>query len=545
MSDSIHDRIVRTQADHNSPWKSLVHDKGEFPVGTSPDDRESIATFIHLSDLHVCDSQSPARLEFLDRFADPDHPFSAMIGYVGTYRAQEFLSTQVVEAMVQSVNKLTKAPLTGAKVDAVIVTGDVVDNAQLNELHWYKTLLDGGPIFPKSGNPHQSQGVHSNDPDTYDIHYYHPDGPPPGMEADRPTSLYGFPTFSGVVAASERSFVAEGLKHRWFAVHGNHDALLQGNAAQSPALEELSTGDRKLNGLSPDADMSELFSGFGEVGPSIYPGIDAFETIQTSADDRRKLVSIEDWVAVHTDCTHDHGLKSDESKIAYWFRDLGANCRLIGLDTVNRYGGWQGCLHREQFIWLKNILLNSRGKYVVLSSHHPLINLINGYAPQNEAVPALHDEIREMLLEFPNVILWISGHVHDHQITEVPRADGSHGFWEIRTASHIDWPQQGRTIEIVKTGSGKIAIGTIVIDHAGPLVFNGAESELNSPVALAGLSRLLAANDWQRQSGPFDVALAEGEAKDRNVWLWAHDPLHFANGAIVDGDRAVKVSENS
>lgn len=67
----------------------------------------------------------------------------------------------------------------------------------------------------------------------------------------------------------------------------------------------------------------------------------------------------------------------------------------------------------------------------------------------------------------------------------------------------------------------------------------------NGPVALAGLSRLLAANDWQRQSGPFDVALAEGEAKDRNVWLWAHDPLHFANGAIVDGDRAVKVSENS
>ncbi len=528
MPDSIHDRIVRTQADQNSPWKSLVYDKGEFPRGAAPGSFENIVTLIHLSDLHVCDSQSPARLEFLDRLADPDHPLAALIGLVGTYRAQEFLTTQVVEAMVDSVNKISKGPLAGAKIDAVVVTGDVVDNAQLNELHWYKTLLDGGPIFPKSGDPYRTQGVHSNDPDTYDIHYYHPDGPPPGKEVDRPTSLYGHPTFNGVVAASEKSFIAEGLKHPWFAVHGNHDGLLQGNAAPSPALEELSAGARKLNALSPNADMSELFSGFGEVGPSIYPGIDSFETISTSADDRRRLVSIEDWVTVHTDCAHDHGLRIDDSTIAFWFRDLGSNCRLVGLDTVNRYGGWQGCLHREQFNWLKNLLLNSRDKYVVLSSHHPLINLINGYSPENEAVPALHDEIRAMLLEFPNVILWISGHVHDHQITQVLREDGSHGFWEIRTASHIDWPQQGRTIEIVKTESGKIAIGTIVIDHAGPLEFKGTESELNSAIALAGLSRLLSANDWQRQSGPFDVALAEGAAKDRNVWLWGHDPLHFS-----------------
>ncbi len=506
-------------------WKSLVHNRGEFPLGVVPDVFTSIATFVHLSDLHVCDSQSPARLEFLDRLADPDHPLSALIGYVGTYRAQEFLTTHVVEAMVQSINKLTTAPLTGAKVDAVIITGDVVDNAQLNELNWYKTLLDGGPIFPKSGDPYRTQGVHSSDPDTYDIYYYHPDGPPPGKEVDRPTSLYGHPTFSGVVAASEKSFIAQGLNHRWLAVHGNHDGLLQGNAAPSLALEELTTGARKLNALAANVDMSELFSGFGEVGPSIYPGIETFETISTSADERRKLVSIEDWVAVHTDCTHDHGLRREDSKIAFWFRDLGTNCRLVGLDTVNRYGGWQGCLHREQFNWLKNLLLNSRDKYVVLSSHHPLINLINGYVPEGEAPAVLQDELRAMLLEFPNVILWVSGHVHDHQVTQVTHENGAHGFWEIRTASHIDWPQQGRTIEIVKTATGKIAIGTIVIDHAGPLEFNANESELNSPIALAGLSRLLSANDWQRQSGRFDVALAEGAPKDRNIWLWTDDPL--------------------
>jgi hypothetical protein len=56
--------------------------------------------------------------------------------------------------------------------------------------------------------------------------------------------------------------------------------------------------------------------------------------------------------------------------------------------------------------------------------------------------------------------------------------------------------------------------------------FNGTADELADPVALAGLSRMLAANDWQRQSGgPYALELMEGEAKDRNIWLWADDPL--------------------
>jgi hypothetical protein len=39
-------------------------------------------------------------MEYLDRIADPDNPLSAMVPYIGTYRAQEFLTTQVLAAMV-------------------------------------------------------------------------------------------------------------------------------------------------------------------------------------------------------------------------------------------------------------------------------------------------------------------------------------------------------------------------------------------------------------------------------------------------------------
>jgi hypothetical protein len=152
--------------------------------------------------------------------------------------------------------------------------------------------------------------------------------------------------------------------------------------------------------------------------------------------------------------------------------------------------------------------------------------LFNGYVPDEVSAPALEEEVRGLLAQHPNVILWFSGHVHDHKITQSKNSDGSHAFWEIRTGSHIDWPQQSRTIEIVKSNNGKIAIGTVVFDHAGPVVFNGTAEELADPVALAGLSRLLAANDWQRQNGgPFALELMEGLPEDRNIWLWANDPL--------------------
>jgi hypothetical protein len=66
----------------------------------------------------------------------------------------------------------------------------------------------------------------------------------------------------------------------------------------------------------------------------------------------------------------------------------------------------------------------------------------------------------------------------------------------------------------------------VVFDHAGPVTFHGSDRELEEPIALAGFSRLLAANDWQRQkSAPFPLENLEGRVQDRNIWLWANDPL--------------------
>ena len=70
------------------------------------------------------------------------------------------------------------------------------------------------------------------------------------------------------------------------------------------------------------------------------------------------------------------------------------------------------------------------------------------------------------------MIAWVNGHTHSNQIWAHPRSEKGKvvgGFWEINTASHIDWPQQARLIEIVDNHDGTLSIFTTMIDHGGPL----------------------------------------------------------------------------
>lgn len=498
-------------------WKKLVALEEREQVGSAPSNAEALLTLIHLSDLHICDAQAPTRLEFIDRMADPGHPMQPILHYIGTYRAQEFLTVQVLEAMVQSVNKIESGPLLGKKVDGVIITGDVTDNAQLNELTWYKTVLDGGKVTPNSGSDTEFESFHRAE--NTDEYYYHPDV----KGADRPQKLYDFPSFPGVTKAAIQPFVANGLKHNWFAIHGNHDALLQGTVAPSAELQEATVGNRKFSGLKPEVDIMKLLEKFGEIGAADYPSIEILLTEEITADPSRRFLDVSEWVNQHTNCGHDHGMQKG-AQVSYYYKDFPNQIRFIALDTVNAYGGWQGCLDRAQFNWLKALLDSSGDKYVILSSHHPLEKLFNPYAPEGVAEPAVRKEVTELLLQYSNIILWVAGHNHQNYINAITHPDGRHAFWHIRTASHIDWPQQSRVIEIGRDGSD-LVIGTTIIDHAGPLEFNGSQSELSDPVALAGFSRQLSANDWQRQEGLLDISLAEGRPEDQNVWLRIADPL--------------------
>lgn len=501
-------------------WRDLKIAPGESLSGDEPQSSiTKIANFIHISDLHICDAQSPARAEHLDRYADPHHPLSALLKYVGTYRAQELLTTQTLEALVRSINTIDVGPLTQESIDAVVITGDVTDNAQSNELAWYLQILDGGEVIPDSGDFTKWEGVATTDPEKYDPSYWNPEGTPVGCTQDYPRALYGFPKVPGLTDAVRAPFNAQGIKHPWYATHGNHDALLQGTVAADATVKEFAVGNQRVERLAPDTDLVEMFSKFTMVGPTSYANTEGAHFTELTPDPRRAINEAGDWSKVHTDCGHDHGLNESHSSSGkkYWAKDIGP-LRIISMDTVNEFGGWQGSLDREQFEWIKDQLADPAPKYFVLLSHHPASTLFNLYAPEGSAVRVGEEELVDILLADSRVILWLAGHNHEHKIERISKEDHP-GFWHIQTASNIDWPQQGRIVEIFEE-DGRVGIATSVFDHQGEVGLNFTDLDLTSITTLAGLSRILSGNDWQRRSGEFALEKMSGERVDRNRYLW-------------------------
>jgi hypothetical protein len=99
----------------------------------------------------------------------------------------------------------------------------------------------------------------------------------------------------------------------------------------------------------------------------------------------------------------------------------------------------------------------------------------------------------------------------------------------VTTASHIDWPQQARIIELLETDSG-LAIGCTVIDSAAPASYLAAQDPAE-PAALAALARELAANDWQvRHKITADGGAGAGTAADRNAILPVDWPRRAPRG---------------
>jgi hypothetical protein len=131
----------------------------------------------------------------------------------------------------------------------------------------------------------------------------------------------------------------------------------------------------------------------------------------------------------------------------------------------------------------------------------------------------LGTEVRDLLLQFPNVVLWVNGHTHVNRVTPYTRAGGG-GFWELNTAAHVDWPVQSRTVEIVDNRDGTLSIVATVLDADAPLSYGG---RLDSPRSLAALARELAANDWQERSDA-----RRGKVEDRNVELLVKAPFPLA-----------------
>ena len=497
-------------------------DLGTRPVAGRADRRRPLLSFVHLTDIHVIDAQSPARVEFLDRYNDG--PGSSLF-FSSAYRPQEMLMPQFSDAMVRAVEQVRVGPVTGRRFDFALCTGDNTDNAQRNETRWGIDVLDGTPLTPASGDPERYEGVADQDALTYDVHYWHPDGTPTGQADDHYRRLHGYPVVQGLLEASQAPFTPIGLSIPWYTAYGNHDGLVQGNFPRSFQLDELAVGAVKPVALPAGVSPDDLENGDGT---AFGDAVTTAPARRVTPDPDRTVMSRREWVEEHFTTGGvplGHGLTSENvaQETAYYVFDPAPGVRGIVLDTVNPNGESSGSLDPPQFAWLRARLEEvsgpGRDRLVVVFSHHTIETMTNRIVFVDDPQPrVLGPQVRDLLLQFPNVIAWVNGHTHRNRITPYARPDGSGGFWQVNTAAHIDFPCQSRLLEVVDNRDGTLSIFATLLDAAAPLSYGG---RLDSPTALASLARELSAND--PQDGRSDAS--RGGLEDRTVELLVKAPF--------------------
>jgi 3',5'-cyclic AMP phosphodiesterase CpdA len=425
----------------SGPGEPLIDRGGRAAPGAT------LATFAQLTDTHVRDEESPARVPFLDRLGGR---------FTSTFRPQEAFSAQTLDASVRALDR--------ERPEAVFVTGDIVDNAQENELTMAIDTLDGREVHPGSGAPGYD-GVQAAD--SADPFYYRPD--------------HDAPRHPGALDAAQRPFNAAGLDAPWYPIVGNHDVLAQGEVPPTPAIQAWATGGRLVTTLDPGLQPPTEETQAKQAVAAVLSGAASLPSVPTPRDPDRRMLS-SPQVERRLIAASAKGAAAPGGLMDYAV-DVGPHVRAITLDTVRRDGTSKGLVTPAQTAWLTTQLQQAGDRWVIVLSHNPLDTSDGGAA----ALAALDRDAR--------VVAAISGNRHKNVISRHKR------FWLVGTSSLADYPQQARMFRLRATRTG-VALETWMVDHDGK--------------GLAGVSRELAYLDAQG-GRPQHFA---GSRKDRNARLY-------------------------
>ncbi|WP_328747529.1 TIGR03767 family metallophosphoesterase [Streptomyces sp. NBC_00285] len=485
-------------------WSRKVRSDLAAPKSGRAGRRTSLAAFVQFTDLHLMDSQHPMRLEYL-RSTD-----------VHSWRPQEALTVPGAISLVERVNALRGGPVTGAPLQFAMTTGDNTDNNSRHELDWFLTVMSGGRITPNSGDPRHYEGVQNSGLKQY----WQPDS----TTRDQDKQL-GFPHLSGYLAAAIREVNSPGLNIPWYSTVGNHDSLPLGCYGHGDSwLAEYAVGGKKLMSL-PASEAKKLQDMIRKAGdPQGHNFRDLLKAHarnmrSVTPDERRAPYTARDYLTAHLDPAYrgvgpvGHGYSTanlDAGTQYYSFR-ISDDVVGVSLDTTDPGGHYEGSIGTKQLRWLERTLRENKDSFVVVFSHHTSDSMDN--FRRDPAHPGERryggQDVVALLASHSNVLAWVNGHIHRNVITAHSAPDGR-SFWEISTASHIDFPHLARVIELVDNKDGTISIFTTLVESAAPHRTDFADL---SQTGLAALYRELAYN------APGSSDKLGGGSVDRNTEL--------------------------
>ncbi len=426
--------------------KSLLKTPDSY---TEPTERKSLLFFPQITDIHITDVLSPMR---------------AVYGYVShngsAYRPHSIYSTHVLHSIIQTINATHKKE----KFNFVLVTGDMIDNAEGIELEWFNTILNGGIIKPVSGSKEYDpvEGTGNDFTDPYIVE---------GLDNDLP----------------------------WYASIGNHDVLYVGisyitdEKANKYISSELATipfmgCDVYTGAQDPDTQYGTVQCGFerdNRNGAFLPVATDSCKSDLPKCDNpqvdpdpqRAPFRNHAELIDEIKDAGGFDKQNTNVQKGYYSIRpDKNVPIELIFLDLsatkkhfIKPSGEMQpnqvltnALFGTEEFNWLKDKLeqLKTEGVASIIIHHQPT----DHFQPESEISST---EYINMLKEYEDVLAIIAGHTHKNKIRQFPSEnENEYSLVEVVTCGLLDFPEQSRVYELVYNNNGTISLFTTMLNHA-------------------------------------------------------------------------------
>lgn len=319
------------------------------------------------------------------------------------------------------------------------------------------------------------------------------------------------------------------LEIPWYIAFGNHDGYLRGTLAINPGPNELLFASGRHYMLHQHEFIDEFFQTQSQPGP-IGHGFHMVDEARKNDDDDRN--------------DGYYAFSAGDDK----FRMIVLNTILDGTDprlpealVRNPLALSDGTLDRKQFEWMQGQLEQAAqaGQLVMVFSHHPDLTFAE-FGTFAALIPPQEVKVAELdaeLASWPNVIAWVAGHTHLHRVRAFKVSDGvgsngeieapveckvagaCKGFWQIETASLIDYPQEQRLFEIFDNGDGTGTIRAPVLTHDFEKSRRLAEADDRCQLYLTDPSTLIGGSDAGMDIVCGQGRTRQGTPEDRNVEL--------------------------